>query len=57
MKHHVTTYDELADALKECREELEALLDDKVADYKDTEKLLLKLDVLYAGLKPRKRGK
>jgi len=57
MKHHVTTYDELGDALKECREELEALMEDKIDSYKDTEKLLLKLDVLYAGLKPRKRGK
>jgi uncharacterized protein Yka (UPF0111/DUF47 family) len=57
MKHHVTTYDELAAAVKECREALEGFMELVHSDYNDAEKLVTKLERLEHEAKPRKAGK
>ena len=50
---HVTTYDELLDAAMECRGELEDLMECACPDFKDTEKLLMKLERLIHQAKKR----
>jgi len=54
MSKHVTTYDELRDGVKEAKEELLELVEGDVPDFKDTEKIISKLERLLAEAKPRK---
>lgn len=54
---HVTTYDELVEAVKESREALVGFMNLVHSDYNDAEKLVKKLNRLAVQAKPRKRGK
>jgi hypothetical protein len=56
-KKHVTTYDELVEAVKESREALEGFMELVHSDYNDAEKLVVKLERLEQEAKPRKAGK
>lgn len=57
MTKHVTTYDEFREAIEEARDEIEELIDNLPSDFRDTEKLVSKLERLLAEAKPRKAGK